>query len=90
MEAGERDGETHTHTEGEGERRSSEFAIPRHPAAELEVSSAPLKSLLSPAAFSDEASTFPLALINATSQLVGLNTWPPRVGGLEGLIYREG
>ena len=40
-----------------------------------------LQSALSPAALSDEASTFPLALITATRQLLGLNTWPPRVGG---------
>ena len=66
--------------ERKGERESSEFAIPRHPAAELEVSYMPLKSALSPAALSDEASTFPLALINATSRLMGLNTWPLRVG----------
>lgn len=50
----------------------------------------PLKSALSPAALSDEASIFPLALINATSQLMGLNTWSPRVGGCGGLNLQRG
>lgn len=62
-------------------RELSESAIPQHPAEELEVSPLPLQSALSPAALSDEASTFPLELITATRQLLGLNTWPPRVGG---------
>lgn len=50
----------------------------------------PLKSALSPAALSDEASIFPLALINATSRLMGLNTWSPRVGGCGGLNLQRG
>lgn len=50
----------------------------------------PLKSAQSPAALSDEASIFPLALINATSRLMGLNTWPPRVGGCGGLNLQRG
>lgn len=74
----------------EGERESSESAVPRHPAAELEVSYMPLKSALSPAALSDEASTFPLALINATNRLMGLNTWPLRVGDCGGLNLQRG
>lgn len=59
----------------EKEKNSTESAVPRHPAAELEVSCMPLKTLLSPAALRDEASIFLLILISATSQLVGYNTW---------------
>lgn len=59
----------------EEEKNSTESAIPRPPAAEVEVSHMPLKTLLSPAALRDEASTFLLPLINATSQLVGYDTW---------------
>lgn len=59
----------------EEEKNSTESAIPRPPAAEVEVSHMPLKTFLSPAALRDEASTFLLPLINATSQLVGYDTW---------------
>lgn len=40
----------------------------------------PLQTSLSPAARRDEASTFLLLLINATSQLTGYNTWLERAG----------
>lgn len=40
----------------------------------------PLQTSLSPAARRDEASTFLLLLINATSQLTGYTTWLERAG----------
>lgn len=79
---GERDGE-------KKKKNSTESAIPRPPAAEVEVRHMPLKTLLSPAAPCDEASTFLLPLINATSQLVGYNTWPERAGD-PGRLRRRG
>lgn len=56
--------------------KSTESAIPWHPAADLEVSAVPLRSILHPAAFHDEASSFPFGLINARSQITGNCTWP--------------
>lgn len=73
----------------EEEKNSTESAIPRPPAAEVEVSHMPLKTFLSPAALCDEASTFLLLLINATSQLMGYNTWLGRAGD-QGRLHSQG